>query len=229
MKGALLTYLSLLLSTLLSFGCVEAMFTASLMPPHCPDPPSVAWMVPKIEGQPDQLRERRMSVQGTYAPKAEITMSAQGTYAPAREIKPHYVEGDCWTTAGIPLAILTEAVSTALANAGLVQFVGGPEGSKYMLQFEVERQSLIYTSQDPDLGSCTATVDVSYSVLSVGGGKAPIWKGEITGKHTIQYGSATGLRNYGSTSKESAAIEGAVATNLSVLINKLKDLPFEKD
>ncbi len=173
-------------------------------------------MVPKIKGQPEQLSDRRMSVQGRYAPKAEVMGPRYG---------PPYGR-DCWTTAGVPLETLTEAVSSALSHAGLVQFAA--EGGIYVLQFELEWQSLTYTFHSLGLGSCTATVVVSYSV-SVSDRKAPIWKEEITGEHTIEYGSAAAQRNYGSRSKEAAAIEAAVATNLRVLIGKLKDLPFYKD
>ncbi len=210
----MLKYLFILLLTLLSFGCGSGIIAGGADRPGCPDPPSVAWMVPKIEGQPDQLSDRRTSVQGRYAPKAEV-------------IGPRYGR-DCWTTAGLPLHTLTEAVSTALAHVGPVQFAASPEGGIYVLQFEVEWQSLTYTFHSLGLGNCTATVVVSYSV-SVSDRKAPIWKEKITGEHTIEYGSAAAPRNYGSRSKETAAIEGAVATNLRVLIRKLKDLPLDKD
>ncbi len=240
-----LKYLIILFLTLLSFGCMEAMFIASMSGRPCPNPPSVAWMVPEIKGQPDQRSDRRMSVQGTFAPKAEVIMSEQGMFGP-KKISPSYTggvsppyiggvspppvsppRGVCWTTAGLPLDTLTEAVSTALAHAGLVQFVLSPEGGKYILQFEVERQSLTYNSDDPDLGRCTASVVVSYTV-SVSGRKAPLWKDEIAGEHTIHYGFKAGP-HYGSRSTETAAIEGAVAVNLSVLIRRLKDLSFDKD
>ncbi len=227
-----LKYLIILFLTLLSFGCMEAMFIASMSGRPCPNPPSVAWMVPEIKGQPDQRSDSRMSVQGTFAPKAEVIISEQGMFGP-KKISPSYIggvsppRGVCWTTAGLPLDTLTEAVSTALAHAGLVQFVLSPKGGKYMLLYEVERQTLTYNSDNPDLGSCTASVVVSYTV-SVSGRKAPLWKDEIAGEHTIHYGFKAGP-HYGSRSTETAAIEGAVAVNLSVLIRRLKDLSFDKD
>ena len=228
-----LKYLFILTLTLLSFGCygggggVFTGFFSMTGPqnnPPCPNLPSVVRMVPKIEGQPDQLCGRRMSVQGIYAPKAEITMSAQGIFAPVHEIRPHYEGGDCWTTAGLSLDTLTEALSTALAHAGLIQVVASPEGSKYMLHFEVERQSLTFTSDDSGMRNCTATIDMSY-IVSVNNRKDAIWKEKITGMYTV----TEAPHIYGPRSMEAAAIEGAVAANLSVLINKLKDLPFDKE
>jgi hypothetical protein len=154
-------------------------------------------------------------------------MSVQGTYAPEVEIIGPKYGGDCWVVAGLPLDTLTEAVSTALANAGLVEFVDTRGGGIYLLQFEVKRQSLTHTHHHLGLGSYTATVVVSYSV-SVSDLKSPIWKEEITGEHVVETGLAATPPNFGWRA-QAHAIEGAVATNLRVLIRQLRELLLNKD
>lgn len=204
--------------SLVSPGCIGGLGVKGLHhTPQCPSHPSVAWMVPKMEGQLGNPNEgRKMRVQGSFASQAEISGLRYET--------------NCWTTAGLDVNTLTEAMSTALAYAGLARFFDRSEGDTCTLQYEVKQQRLTR-----DFDSCkrnySAAIVVSYSIWSRG--EAPIWHEEITGEYVVAGQlEACGLkkapRDFGSSSDETAAMEGAVANNLEVLIKKLRELTLDK-
>ena len=180
-------------------------------PPECPDMPSLTWMVPDTQGQANLLGQRQIFVEGMYAPDAQI-------------IGPQRYAKDCWTNAGLNLNTLREAVSRASAQAGWVEF-NVPQGDRFMLRFEVNRQELSFLIIP--LRKYSAIVVISYT-LSRGDREEPIWKEQISTERVIEYGFAAsfGLAaappHVGSSSPHTAVIEGAVTDNLRLLVKKFK-------